>query len=79
MFERLDQARSLTANQIKILFLCVKLAGIAGRVTFAFLSEAIGRRAARKIIGPLSLAPIAGTSDVLTPKATPDAIVPSFM
>ena len=135
------------------LFLWVKLSGIAGRITFAWLSEAIGRRPAGmlcgfggthlhrrrrrccttnfigtvsvfwlmivvadffydggfavigpymaevwptrlrttgmgaaygfggigKIIGPLGLALIVGASDVITPKATLDAIVPSFL
>jgi MFS transporter, putative metabolite:H+ symporter len=134
------------------LFLWVKLSGIAGRISFAWLSEAMGRRNAGmlcgiggtiaifaagmlhnmmlggvsmfwlmiviadffydggfavigpymaevwptrlrttgmgaaygfggigKIIGPLGLALIVGASDVLTPKATLDAIVPSFM
>ena len=31
------------------------------------------------IIGPLGLALIVGTSDIVTPKATLDAIVPSFL
>ena len=134
------------------LFLWVKLSGIAGRISFAWLSEAMGRRNAGmlcgiggtiaifaagmlhnmmlggvsmfwlmivvadffydggfavigpymaevwptrlrttgmgaaygfggigKIIGPLGLALIVGASDVITPKATLDAIVPSFM
>jgi putative MFS transporter len=133
------------------LFLWVKLSGIAGRITFALLSDAIGRRNAGmlagfggavtvaaagllhdqyfgtvslfwlaivvadffydggfaiigpylaevwptrlrttgmgasygfggigKIIGPLGLAMIVGSSDVITPKATIDAIGPSF-
>jgi putative MFS transporter len=133
------------------LFLWVKLSGIAGRISFAFLSDAIGRRNAGmlagfggavtvaaagllhdqylgtislfwlaivvadffydggfaiigpylaevwptrlrttgmgasygfggigKIIGPLGLAMIVGSSDVITPKATIDAIGPSF-
>ena len=134
------------------LFLWVKLAGIAGRLSFAFLSDFLGRRRSGmlagfgaafcvciaglchneyigtvsvlwlmivigdffydggfavigpylaevwptklrttgmgsaygfggigKIIGPLGLALIVGTSDIVTPKATLDAIVPSFM
>jgi MFS transporter, putative metabolite:H+ symporter len=133
------------------LFLWVKLAGIAGRLSFAWLSDAMGRRNAGmlagfggavaiaaagymhdtflgsmslfwlfivigdffydggfavigpylaevwptrlrttgmgaaygfggigKIIGPLGLALIVGSSDVITPKATVDAIGPSF-
>ncbi|MEA2770120.1 MAG: transporter, putative metabolite:H+ symporter [Acetobacteraceae bacterium] len=133
------------------LFLWVKLSGIVGRITFAWLSDAIGRRNAGmlagfggavtvaaagllhdqflgtvslfwlaivaadffydggfaiigpylaevwptrlrttgmgaaygfggigKIIGPLGLAMIVGSSDVITPKATMDAIGPSF-
>jgi putative MFS transporter len=133
------------------LFLWVKLSGIAGRITFAWLSDAIGRRNAGmlagfggavtiaaagllhdqflagislfwlaiviadffydggfaiigpylaevwptrlrttgmgasygfggigKIIGPLGLAMIVGSADVITPKATMDAIGPSF-
>jgi putative MFS transporter len=133
------------------LFLWVKLSGIAGRITFAWLSDAIGRRHAGmlagfggavaiaaagilhedyfagvslfwvtmiaadffydggyaiigpymaevwptrlrttgmgaaygfggigKIIGPLGLAVIVGSSDVITPKATLDAITPCF-
>ncbi len=133
------------------LFLWVKLAGIAGRITFAWLSDAIGRRNAGmlagfggtaaiaaagmlhdsvaggvslfwlsiivadffydggfavigpylsevwptnlrttgmgasygfggigKIIGPLGLAMIVGSSDVISPKATMDAIGPAF-
>jgi putative MFS transporter len=133
------------------LFLWVKLAGIAGRITFAWLSDVIGRRNSGmlagfagaimiaatgllhdsywngvsmfwlgiviadffydggfavigpylaevwptrlrttgmgasygfggigKIIGPLGLALIVGSSDVITPKATIDAIGPSF-
>ncbi len=133
------------------LFLYVKLAGIAGRITFAWLSDAIGRRNAGmlagfggavtiaaagylhdtyangislfwlsivvadffydggfaiigpylaevwptrlrttgmgasygfgglgKIIGPLGLALMVGSSDIVTPKATIDAIGPSF-
>ena len=52
------------------------------------LLEAMGRRNAgmlhgfggvRKIIGPPGLALTLGASDTLTPKATLDAIVPSFM
>jgi MFS transporter, putative metabolite:H+ symporter len=134
------------------LFLWVKLSGIFGRVSFAWLAEAIGRRPAGmlcgfggaifiaaagighnvmlgsvslfwlmiviadffydggyavigpymaevwptrlratgmgsaygfgglgKIIGPLGLAVMIGASDVITPKATLDAIVPSFL
>ncbi len=134
------------------LFLWVKLAGIAGRVSFAWLSDYLGRRRSGilcgfgaavcvcaagllhnemiggisvlwlgivigdffydggfavigpymaevwptrlrttgmgsaygfggigKIIGPLGLALIVGTSDIVSPKATLDAIVPSFM
>jgi putative MFS transporter len=134
------------------LFLWVKVAGIAGRVSFAWLSEVIGRRPAGmlcgfggsvciliaglghnemigsvsvlwlmimiadffydggfavigpylaevwptrlratgmgsaygfggigKIIGPLGIALMIGASDVITPKATLDAIVPSFL
>lgn len=133
------------------LFLWVKLSGMAGRVIFAWLSDAIGRRSAGmlagfggavtiaaagllhdqyfgtvslfwlaiviadffydggyavigpylaevwptrlrttgmgasygfggigKIIGPLGLAMIVGSADVISPKATIDAIVPSF-
>jgi putative MFS transporter len=134
------------------LFLWVKLSGIAGRVSFAWLSESMGRRPAGmvcgfggticilaagflhnamlgsisvfwlmivvadffydggyavigpymaevwptrlratgmgsaygfggigKIVGPLGLALMVGASDVITPKATLDAIVPSFI
>lgn len=134
------------------LFLWVQLSGIVGRITFAWLSESIGRRPSGmlcgfggaiailvaaglhesyigtvslfwlaivvaeffydggfavigpymsevwptrlrtsgmgaaygfggigKIIGPLGLALIVGTSDVVTPKATLDAIVPAFL
>jgi putative MFS transporter len=141
-----------TPAHAAFLFLWVKLAGIFGRITFAWLSEAMGRRPAGmlcgfgatlfiflagvlhdavwmgvpmfwlmiviadffydggfavigpymaevwptrlrttgmgsaygfggigKIIGPLGLALIVGATDVLTPKATLDAIVPSFM
>ncbi len=133
------------------LFLFVQISGIAGRISFAFLSDAIGRRKAGmivgfggaaaiavaglfhnefiggvsvfwlaiivgdffydggfavigpylaevwpirlrttgmgaaygfggigKIIGPLGLAMIVGTSDVISPKATVDAIGPAF-
>jgi putative MFS transporter len=133
------------------LFLWVKLAGIVGRITFAWLSDAIGRRnggmlagfggavviaaagwlhdsyiggvslfwlgiviadffydggfaiigpylaevwptrlrttgmgasygfgGIGKIIGPLGLALIVGSTDMITPKATMDAIVPTF-
>ena len=143
---------SITPAEAALLFMWVKVAGIAGRITFAWLSEAIGRRNSGmlcgfgatififlagvlhnemigtvsvfwlmiviadffydggfavigpymaevwptrlrttgmgsaygfggigKIIGPLGLALIVGASDVLTPKATLDAIVPSFM
>ncbi len=141
-----------TPAQAAFLFLWVKLAGIAGRITFAFLSDFIGRRNSGmlcgfggtisiiaagllhnemigtvsvfwvliiiadffydggfavigpylaevwptrlrttgmgsaygfggigKIIGPLGLALIVGAADVVTPKATLDAIVPAFM
>ncbi len=141
-----------TPAQAAYLFLWVKLAGIAGRVSFAFFSDFLGRRRSGmlcgfggtaaiiaagllhnemigtvsvfwvliiiadffydggfavigpylaevwptrlrttgmgaaygfggigKIIGPLGLALIVGVSDVVTPKATLDAIVPSFM
>ncbi|MDR3538155.1 MAG: MFS transporter [Acetobacteraceae bacterium] len=134
------------------LFLWVKLSGIAGRIAFAWLSEAIGRRPSGmlcgfggtvcilaagllhdaylgtisvfwlmiviadffydggfavigpymsevwptrlrttgmgaaygfggigKIIGPLGLALMVGASDIITPQATLDAIVPSFL
>ncbi len=134
------------------LFLWVKLSGILGRITFAWLSETMGRRPSGmlmglggticiflagighnvmlgsvsffwlmiviadffydggfavigpymaevwptrlrttgmgsaygfggigKIIGPLGLALMVGASDIITPKATLDAIVPSFM
>jgi putative MFS transporter len=142
----------VTPAYAAFLFLWVKLAGIAGRISFAWLSEAMGRRNAGmlasfggtlcilaagllhdtylgtislfwlmivigdffydggfavigpymaevwptrlrttgmgsaygfggigKIIGPLGLALIVGASDVITPKATLDAIVPSFL
>ena len=142
----------VTPAYAAFLFLWVKLAGIFGRITFAWLSESMGRRNAGmlcgfgatlfiflagmmhnvviggismfwlmiviadffydggfavigpymaevwptrlrttgmgsaygfggigKIIGPLGLALIVGASDVLTPKATLDAIVPSFL
>ena len=146
------QQLQVTPAYAAYLFLWVKLAGICGRITFAWLSEAMGRRPAGmlcgfgaticivaaglghnvmlgsvsffwlaiviadffydggfavigpymaevwptrlrttgmgsaygfggigKIIGPLGLALMVGASDVLTPKATVDAIVPSFM
>jgi putative MFS transporter len=142
----------VTPAYAAFLFLWVKLSGIFGRICFAWLSEAIGRRPAGimcgfsgavcivtaglghsmmigtvsvfwlmiviadffydggfaiigpylaevwptrlrttgmgsaygfgglgKIIGPLGLAVMIGASDVITPKATVDAIVPSFM
>ena len=142
----------VTPAYAAFLFLWVKLAGIAGRITFAWLSEAMGRRPSGilcgvggticiliaglghnemigtisvfwlmiviadffydggfavigpymaevwptrlrttgmgsaygfggigKIIGPLGLAFMIGSSNVITPKATLDAIVPSFM
>jgi MFS transporter, putative metabolite:H+ symporter len=142
----------VTPARAAFLFLWVQVAGITGRVVFAWLSEAIGRRPSGiicgfggmicivaagllhddylgtvplfwllivmadffydggfavigpylaevwptrlrttgmgsaygfggigKIIGPLGLALIVGTSDIITPKATLDAIVPSFM
>jgi putative MFS transporter len=138
----------VTPSYAAYLFLWVKLAGMAGRITFAWLSDAIRRRNADmlagfggaiaipaagllhatswggiplfwlgivvadfsydwrfcdissrsgptrlrttgigaacgfggigKIIGPLGLALIVGSSDVITPKATIDAIEPSF-
>ena len=43
------------------------------------MGSAYGFGGIGKIIGPLGLAVIVGTSDVITPKATIDAIVPSFM
>ena len=146
------QQLGVTPAYAAFLFLWVKLAGIFGRLTFAWLSESIGRRKSGmlcgfggaicilaagllhnvmigsisvfwiaivvadffydggyavigpymaevwptklrttgmgsaygfggigKIIGPLGLALIVGASDVITPKATLDAIVPSFM
>jgi MFS transporter, putative metabolite:H+ symporter len=142
----------VTPAYAAFLFLWVKLAGIVGRISFAWFSEALGRRNAGmlsgfggtlfifltgilhdqmigsvsvfwmmiviadffydggfavigpylsevwptrlrttgmgsaygfggigKIIGPLGLALIVGASNVITPKATLDAIVPSFM
>lgn len=142
----------VTPAYAAFLFLWVKLSGIAGRITFAWLSEAMGRRRSGmlcgfggtiaivaagllhdsywgtislfwlmivvadffydggyavigpymaevwptrlrttgmgsaygfggigKIIGPLGLALIVGAADVITPKATLDAIVPSFL
>ena len=142
----------VTPAYAAFLFLWVKLAGIFGRITFAWLSETLGRRPSGmlmgfggticifaagighnvmlgsvsffwlmiviadffydggfavigpymaevwptrlrttgmgsaygfggigKIIGPLGLALMVGASDIITPKATLDAIVPSFM
>ncbi len=43
------------------------------------MGSAYGFGGIGKIIGPLGLALIVGTSDIVTPKATLDAIVPSFM
>ena len=43
------------------------------------MGSAYGFGGIGKIIGPLGLALIVGATDVLTPKATLDAIVPSFM
>jgi MFS transporter, putative metabolite:H+ symporter len=43
------------------------------------MGSAYGFGGIGKIIGPLGLAMIVGTSDIVTPKATLDAIVPSFM
>ena len=69
MFRRLDDAKSLTTNQMKIV-----AAAIIGDFFYDGGFGGIG-----KIIGPLGLALIVGTSDIVTPKATLDAIVPSFM
>ena len=43
------------------------------------MGSAYGFGGIGKIIGPLGLALIVGASDIVTPKATLDAIVPSFM
>lgn len=143
---------NITPARAAFLFLWVKLAGITGRVFFAFMSDVMGRRRSGllaafgaaacvfvagvghnefiggvsvlwlmivigdffydggfavfgpymaevwptrlrttgmgsaygfggigKIIGPLGLALIVGSSDIVSPKATLDAIVPSFL
>jgi putative MFS transporter len=43
------------------------------------MGSAYGFGGIGKIIGPLGLALMVGASDVVTPKATLDAITPSFM